>query len=541
MRIDEAFEGYIDRAAEALRAGDGNRACDLLFQAAALTMQSPRALLPLMSMDCFLRFGRTACDLVKNPSMQGDVASPAWRVFKDVLACSEVMAREVADGAEHAMGYTDMDLFVPFIEMLVGLDVDDESRGVILRTCFVIALQIVQSFQSEKRKLHRQPCAVVDRLEALLRMLFDASARVSNSALKLHVAVLLNTLMVASWVVGSSVGAMSFAVSHVDEHLREKVERFEDWLMSFMTETRGRSRQKIISDGVAAVGRTKPLAVFLLAPLQCPELQMSSPPLFDSDCANYADAIVKRLRHHLSDIRFLSLVMSQALRFRKVVEKELHPIMSRVGVAALERAGLKDVLKVMDKQPLLDHKHVITVALARVRSIFEARPSLPVRAERCLRQPLRAEVVEETVAELEERVAVEETVAELEERVAGREEPPSSRACAWCGACGDLKRCSRCKRVWYCSEECHSKHWHEGGHKPSGAGTGDPRSCIPSKACAACGSRGAPGSKLRPCGRCKSARYCSEECQAQHWNQGGHKDECKKLAKALLLGVPAVK
>lgn len=30
------------------------------------------------------------------------------------------------------------------------------------------------------------------------------------------------------------------------------------------------------------------------------------------------------------------------------------------------------------------------------------------------------------------------------------------------------------------------------------------------------------------CGKCKKAYYCSEDCQKQHWTQGGHKKICGK-------------
>ncbi|KAH8045776.1 hypothetical protein JL722_14050 [Aureococcus anophagefferens] len=44
--------------------------------------------------------------------------------------------------------------------------------------------------------------------------------------------------------------------------------------------------------------------------------------------------------------------------------------------------------------------------------------------------------------------------------------------------------------------------------------------------CAACGAR----AKFS-CGSCKAARYCSRECQKDHW--GLHKDDCAPAAAAL--------
>jgi len=37
--------------------------------------------------------------------------------------------------------------------------------------------------------------------------------------------------------------------------------------------------------------------------------------------------------------------------------------------------------------------------------------------------------------------------------------PPSSDMCDYCGKEGDLKRCARCKKIWYCSRECQKKGW----------------------------------------------------------------------------------
>ena len=37
--------------------------------------------------------------------------------------------------------------------------------------------------------------------------------------------------------------------------------------------------------------------------------------------------------------------------------------------------------------------------------------------------------------------------------------------------------------------------------------------------------------ELRKCGKCKVLKYCSQECQAEHWKLV-HKGHCKLLAKA---------
>ena len=45
----------------------------------------------------------------------------------------------------------------------------------------------------------------------------------------------------------------------------------------------------------------------------------------------------------------------------------------------------------------------------------------------------------------------------------------------------------------------------------------------------ACHSCSESPSKLLRCKACKSAVYCGQECQVNHWNQGGHKHICKVL------------
>ena len=49
-----------------------------------------------------------------------------------------------------------------------------------------------------------------------------------------------------------------------------------------------------------------------------------------------------------------------------------------------------------------------------------------------------------------------------------------------------------------------------------------------SESCAFCGIS-KDENKLSSCTRCKSTYYCSKECQANHWKEGGHKNECKKV------------
>ena len=45
--------------------------------------------------------------------------------------------------------------------------------------------------------------------------------------------------------------------------------------------------------------------------------------------------------------------------------------------------------------------------------------------------------------------------------------------------------------------------------------------------CAQCNSVSA---HLRRCERCLAVQYCSKSCQARHWIEGGHRQQCAALA-----------
>ena len=45
--------------------------------------------------------------------------------------------------------------------------------------------------------------------------------------------------------------------------------------------------------------------------------------------------------------------------------------------------------------------------------------------------------------------------------------------------------------------------------------------------CAGCQHEGV---QLRKCSACKAVAYCSRQCQVRHWKQGGHKQACAQLA-----------
>ncbi|XP_066282136.1 uncharacterized protein [Branchiostoma lanceolatum] len=53
------------------------------------------------------------------------------------------------------------------------------------------------------------------------------------------------------------------------------------------------------------------------------------------------------------------------------------------------------------------------------------------------------------------------------------------------------------------------------------------------KAGACCSWCNSPGTNLKRCARCHVKFYCSKECQAKDWKEGGHKHECKGYVVAV--------
>jgi hypothetical protein len=89
-----------------------------------------------------------------------------------------------------------------------------------------------------------------------------------------------------------------------------------------------------------------------------------------------------------------------------------------------------------------------------------------------------------------------------------------AHACANCGKPG-LKRCGRCKIVYYCSKECAAACWKEhktSCHAPEASDVAS-SACKPNNAavhapkCEHCGKPTFYG-----CSRCKKMRYCSQAC-----------------------------
>ena len=50
--------------------------------------------------------------------------------------------------------------------------------------------------------------------------------------------------------------------------------------------------------------------------------------------------------------------------------------------------------------------------------------------------------------------------------------------------------------------------------------------------CSTCGKPKTPLRPLHPCKLCRTVQYCGRECQVNHWKEGGHRRECKKLREA---------
>ncbi|XP_061169952.1 uncharacterized protein LOC133179178 [Saccostrea echinata] len=97
--------------------------------------------------------------------------------------------------------------------------------------------------------------------------------------------------------------------------------------------------------------------------------------------------------------------------------------------------------------------------------------------------------------------------------------------CSFCGIrSSDLMRCSRCKGEFYCSRECQRNHW-KAGHERDCKEVSIDDSSSPILSCTSCKKR---SEQLKRCTGCLQVSYCSRECQRQHWTQK-HKDECVKI------------
>ena len=129
-----------------------------------------------------------------------------------------------------------------------------------------------------------------------------------------------------------------------------------------------------------------------------------------------------------------------------------------------------------------------------------------------------------------------------------------------CGNCKtlskDLKRCTGCFEIYYCSKDCQKQHWRSGHyitckgktqtngtsqkqdtgrprHKASnqrsndGQSTSEARTANKQHMCKACQKEG----EVKVCKRCKLATYCSKECQTADWPS--HKEDCNRQRKTV--------
>ena len=101
----------------------------------------------------------------------------------------------------------------------------------------------------------------------------------------------------------------------------------------------------------------------------------------------------------------------------------------------------------------------------------------------------------------------------------GFEEEAATRSCAACGSTADVKlRCSRCKRVWYCSAACQRTDWraHRGGCDPGVAVARLDDFAYAAPTCGRCGAfavgvdeAAGPWERYRACCGC----YLCEGCE----------------------------
>jgi hypothetical protein len=87
----------------------------------------------------------------------------------------------------------------------------------------------------------------------------------------------------------------------------------------------------------------------------------------------------------------------------------------------------------------------------------------------------------------------------------------------------ELKRCSHCQAVAYCSVTCQRQHWK--AHKPECVSPEKLRKLLQHMAtCQNCLNN--ISKNPMTCSRCKSVTYCCRDCQITHWKI--HKPECQK-------------
>ena len=108
------------------------------------------------------------------------------------------------------------------------------------------------------------------------------------------------------------------------------------------------------------------------------------------------------------------------------------------------------------------------------------------------------------------------------------EEPPvtsSDKLCTYCKLkLSKVMTCSGCHNASYCGIECQRKHWKV--HKSSCRIGSKAESIATSTVDITCGGCGKVSVNLRKCTQCESVKYCSKECQRKDWTK--HKSSCIK-------------
>ena len=108
------------------------------------------------------------------------------------------------------------------------------------------------------------------------------------------------------------------------------------------------------------------------------------------------------------------------------------------------------------------------------------------------------------------------------------EEPPvtsSDKLCTYCKSkLSKVMTCSGCHNASYCGIECQRKHWKV--HKSSCRIGSKAESIATSTVDITCGGCGKVSINLRKCTQCESVKYCSKECQRKDWIK--HKTSCTK-------------
>ena len=114
-----------------------------------------------------------------------------------------------------------------------------------------------------------------------------------------------------------------------------------------------------------------------------------------------------------------------------------------------------------------------------------------------------------------------------------------------CTCCGnrkpDMKKCSKCKSVFYCSSACQAKDWTNIHNKicrtlqalhESNPSSQKQNPRVDNEKVGRCGNTycRVVSKDLKVCTRCRNISYCSQDCQRKDWKN--HKAICTAPRKA---------